>query len=384
MKSFIIKIFIFSLPVFSFIGVGEYLLFRYKENIPVTSVIAGQLNRKRESYYSRYFFDSSPTLYKLGMAEEKKADILVAGRSTVLGFRAEMFHPFEDEFYNIGFATVTVADLQAVVNLIRNKKLHKPKIMIIGFDAPIFKSGPLDHYDRVNTPHEDEVYNLKLHFLAYQLLARQLYSKDRLPVNPDTQLGFGYLGDSGVGFRKDGSRLEAVAIQQSIDHLGYYNSILVNSALKNKISPFDEPFKMNDKLISSFLNILAELKKSGIRPIIFFPPVSDDFYSKIQKEPEFRTFFESYLSLQNTFTRMGYDIIRFKTPKDLGLKDSYMLNGTHSGDLVTGKLWLDFLTSKPQSGILAGIDTSYVNKLITSKNATPLSLMTDTLVFPKK
>jgi len=61
-----------------------------------------------------------------------------------------------------------------------------------------------------------------------------------------------------------------------------------------------------------------------------------------------------------------------------------MLNGTHSGDLVTGKLWLDFLTSKPQSGILAGIDTSYVNKLITSKNATPLSLMTDTLVFPKK
>jgi len=237
MKSFLIKIFIFSLPVILFIGTGEYLLFKYKENVPIKKVVADQINAKRESYYSRYFFDSSTTLYKLEMAKEKKADILIVGRSTVLDFRAEMFHPFENRFYNMGFAINTVTDLQSIVNLIKDKKIHQPKIMIIGFDAPIIKRGSFDHLNRIDTPHEDEVYNLKLHFLAFQLLLRQLFTKDTVNLSPNRQLGFGYLGDCGVGYRRDGSRFDAVAIHKSIVHPNYKNDGSLKILLKKKNIP---------------------------------------------------------------------------------------------------------------------------------------------------
>jgi hypothetical protein len=346
-------------------------------------VIADQIKAQRERYYSRYFFDSSPTRYKLEMAKEKKADILIIGRSTVLDFRSEMFHPFENRFYNMGFAINTVSDLQSVVNLIRNKEIYQPKIMIIGFDAPIIKTGIFDHVNRIDEPHEDEVYNLKLHFLAYQLILRQLYLSVDSNLSPNINLGFGYLGDCGMGFRRDGSRFDAVAIQKSLAHPGYHDDGSLEDLLRTKGYPFDYPYKINDHLFNDFISCLTQLKKLGIKPIIFFPPLSGDFYSFMQKEQSFRIFLNNYLSLQNTLTKMGYDIINFKTPKNLGVNDSYMLDGIHPGELLSAKLWLNFLKTKPQSGILKGIDTTYVKKLITSNNAIPLSLMTDTLLFNK-
>jgi hypothetical protein len=335
MKKLLVGALLFSLPVMLFIGICEYLLLSYKEDVPVSSVIAAQVAAKHESYYDRCFFDNSTSLYKLEMAKKKNAEILVIGRSTVLNFRAEMFHPFESKFYNMGFAFNTVSEIQSLLNLIKNKKLHKPKIILIGLDAATIKSGLLDHIDRIDTPHQDEVYNIKLHFLDYQLLLRQLILKEGVKLSPDKKLGFGYLGDCGVGFRNDGSRSEAIAIRKSVVDPG-----LFREELNEKQYPFDAPYKTSNVLIQSFLTLLADMKKNGITPVIFFPPVADDFYNYIGKNQEFGPFFKEYLAFQNVLLKLNYDVIRFQTPQQLGLNDTYMLNSIHPGETMVGKLWL--------------------------------------------
>jgi hypothetical protein len=374
MKRFLYKLFICGIPVMLYIVIGEYLLYRYKENVPIQNVAKAQLEMKHESYYSRYFFDSSPTLYKLEMAKRQQADILVIGRSTVLGFRAEMFHPFEKSFYNMGFAVNSVADIQAIVDLIKNKQLHKPRLMLIGIDAPEIKSGILDHLNTVDKPHEDEVYDIKMHFLAFQLLTRELYAKNPTNVLLNRQVGFGYLGNIGQGFRKDGSLLEAILISRSNFHPVYNDHGYYEQLLNNKVYPLDYPYKINNLLKRNLLHCLADIKKLGITPIIFFPPISNDFYKYFNRNKDFRNYFENYLMFQKELMRMKYQVIPFTTPKDMGLNDNYMQDAIHPGEVLVGRIWYHFLQSGALNPIDIKIDTAYLNRMLTAKKQCPYRL----------
>jgi hypothetical protein len=384
MKKLLVGALLFSLPVLAFIGACEYLLYSYKENVPIKTVIAAQMGSKRESYYNREFFDNSTTLYKLETAKKKNADILIIGRSTVLNFRAGMFHPFESSFYNMGFAINSVAEIQALLALIKTNKLHKPKLIIIGLDASTIKTGFFDHVNRIDTPHKDEAYSIKLHFLAYQLLLRQIILKEGVKLSPDKKLGFGYLGDCGVGFRNDGSRSEAVAICKSVVDPRFDDNGLFKEELREKQYPFDVPYRESNVLIKNFLALLADMKKNGITPVIYFPPVADEFYNYICINQEFGPFFKDYLTFQNVLLKLNYDVIGFKTPRQLGLNDNYMLNSIHPGETMVGKLWYNFLVTKPHSGILASIDTAYLGKMLAAKQFSPLAFMPDSLIFPGK
>ena len=284
----------------------------------------------------------------------------------------------------MGFAVNTVSDIQSIVNLIKNKQLHKPKLIIIGLDAPVIKSGVFDHLNRIDKPHEDEVYDSKLHFLAFQLLMREIYSKDTVNVLPNKHVGFGYMGDFGQGYRKDGSLLEAIIVSRNNFHSVYNDHNYYEKLLNSKTYPFDYPYRINNMLMRNFLNCLADIKRQGITPVIFFPPISNDFYTYFNKNEDFRNYFRDYLMFQEALIKMKYEVIPFITPKDMGLNDNYMQDAIHPGEVLVGKIWYNFLKSGLLDSITKKIDTKYLQGILTAEKTIPLSFMGDTLVFRRQ
>ncbi|MET3978620.1 hypothetical protein ABIB62_001189 [Mucilaginibacter sp. UYP25] len=151
--------------------------------------------------------------------------------------------------------------------------------------------------------------------------------------------------------------------------------------LKNKDYIFTYPYTLDQELIVKVFACLNELRAMGIQVVVFIPPISDDFYDYFTKVKDFNKFFKNYLDLQDSLKARKFDFIPFTTPRRAGLSDNYMLDGIHPGEVFVGKLWYNYLRSKPLSGVLKKIDTCYLKNMIGAKRTIPLSLMIDTMVF---
>jgi hypothetical protein len=119
----------------------------------------------------------------------------------------------------------------------------------------------------------------------------------------------------------------------------------------------------------------------NVQTLVFFPPVSNDFSSCFSKNEDFSRCFRQYLGIQDTLKKHDFDYIPFSTPKKLGLPDNYMLDGIHPSEVLVGILLRNYLTQNKLEGLLAQVDSLNLRKLIFSKNAIPLSFMTDSAVF---
>ena len=188
----------------------------------------------------------------------------------------------------------------------------------------------------------------------------------------------------GEGFRKDGSLHYAGIISNYLKHPAYIDGTGYKAMLKNKDYIFKAPYKLDSIKVQVLNECLKQLKALGIQVVLFFPPISNDFYSFFSSDANFNNFFNTYLALQDTFEAEHFDVIRFTTPTRFGVTDNYMLDGIHPGEVFVGKLWHNFIVSKSQTGMISRIDTAGLTRLINSGYNIPLSFMRDTLVFKRR
>ncbi|TWR24637.1 hypothetical protein FPZ42_16210 [Mucilaginibacter achroorhodeus] len=382
MKRFAFTFLLYLSPLICYTLICEYYFFVDKETVGVDKVVQGQLKSKRETYYFRSFFNNSPSLYKLKMAQKKNADILIIGQSTVLQFRDVMFHPFESSFYNMGFSINNMNDLESLLHYIKTGKLHKPKLIILGLDVSLIKKTLYINPDNeILNPHCDEVSYPKYHAMASQLFIKAQLSKKTVDGLPNRHLGFGYLGERGTGFRRDGSMHYAGDIEKFIKDPVFRDPGNYKKLLDDKDYIFTEPYEIDQALLKRLLIDLKLLKQNGTEVTVFIPPISDDFYSYFATNKKFNAFFNDYLGIQSSLADDGIDVINFTTPKGIGLSDIYMLDGIHPGEVFTGRLLYEHIAKSKQKGLLSKVDTGYLKKLILSKTTIPLSFMRDTSVF---
>ena len=385
MRHFILKTLLYLLPVLLLIGVLEYIMYLNRETVQINVVIEEQVNSKHELYYFKDFFDNSPYSYKVKMAERKNARILVIGQSTVLQFGKEMFAPFQDSFYNIGFSIHNVYGLQSILGMIEKKKIRRPDLMIIGIDADLIKKRLFENdYLDEQTLNFDPAEHIRYHFAGMQILLKQMVFNHSLAFIPHSNLGYGQSGMRGEGFRRDGSLHYAGIISNYLENPIYVDRGGYKAMLKNKDYIFTAPYELDSMKMQVLGECLKKLKAIGVQVVLFFPPISNDFYSFFSSDAKFNNFFNTYLALQDTFEAKHFNVIRFTTPKRFGLTDNYMLDGIHPGEVFVGKLWYNFIVSKPRTGIISRIDTAGLNRLTNTGYNIPLSLMRDTLVFKRR
>lgn len=381
MKNFVKKLILYFIPILGYIVFCEYRLLKNNEVISINEVVNQQLNNKTEKYYFRKFFDNSTSLYKITMAEKKRPEILVVGQSTVLEFRDVMFHPLEEMFYNIGPTITNTEELHTLVKLIKDGKLAKPKVLIIGLDLSLVKKTNNLKFNGLLYPHKDEIYQAKYHAAAAQTLIKYIFQNGSTTADSIKYQGFGYLGLKGTGYRKDGSLRYGQDIANYLINPVYYDEINYKALLNNKEYIFTDPFEIDLNLVQGFMIALKQLKQMGIQTLVFFPPVSNDFFTYFSKNKDFYRCFKQYLGIQDTLKKYHFDFIPFSTPQKLGLPDNYMLDGIHPSEVLVGIILKQYLAHNTHGGLLAKVDILNLKQLITSKQTIPLSFMRDSAVF---
>jgi hypothetical protein len=379
MKKFVLKSLAYTSVIVMYIVIGEYYLYRIRENVPLSITIKEQVNSPVEKYYGRTLFGDVISTYKLNSLEERKPNVIALGQSIVLTFRDFFFHPYEQDFYNTGLMIRNISDLIYFKELIKQKKVHKPEFIVLGVDYGfILKDTQLDEWQWFKNPAPDPVLNPKEHIRVLQ----EIYLDSRVREVAVTDFGYGKKGMEGTGYRRDGS----FDFKWELDLL--INDSIHNEGpqiddLKNKRNHFASHMEVSNIKMDLLIKTLSEYESMGIELLLYCPPLSDTFYNEAIKDREFAELWKHYLDLQNRLETMNFDIIKFTTPSRLGLNDYYMNNSDHPGDVIVAKQFYEYCMSNSRKNkFVDRIDLKFLQKKLISSKRTALSFMTDSLLYP--
>ena len=378
MKKFIVRSLPFVLVIFLYLGIGEYLMYRISENVPVEVVVKKQLASKTECYYGRTLFENVEPLYKFEMLSNIQPSIVVLGSSVVFNFRDFFFQPFESKFYNTGLMLKSVRDLNDFVNHIKKGKIKKPAFVIIGIDNSLIKKVSFRQPEGsvFENFKADPICNYKEHLRAIQ----DVYLRSDVREVPEMNYGFGKKGMVGDGYRKDGSFSYKWELDIFLKDSTHYEGDL-KAKLREKRDFFTLPLEVDSNKKEELIKVLKEFKKLNIELLLYFPPFSDEFYNIAKEDKVFNQFFGEYLAYQSLLEKEGFDMIKFTTPSRIGLNDYYMANAYHPGDIMVAKQLLTYSTSPERKNkFIDKLNFSLLDSLVKSSN-NPLSFMRDTLVY---
>jgi len=374
MTKFLFKVLLYALPVIIYVIYGEQLLYKYRENVSYKTVVQKQLNSDSELYFSRNVFSTPVARYKMEMIKIMKPEIITLGVSVVLQYRKFFFHPYEKSFYNGGFAINNVYDLASFVDLIRYKQIHRPKLIIFGFDASWIKQKYYnDNYDHVSFSYKDEAWNLNYHIDAIQQIVHRSFDHQP-PFDKYTYNGYGVAGKMGIGYRKDGSYCSRDDIQAYLKNRYYKDKNDYKGKLQKNIFIYNNPMRVDEKKLALLLKSLKEIKELGIDLLIYVPPVANDFYATAKTNKTFRQIFPTYMQIQNQLIKQGYHVIPFSTPQQFGLTDDYMLDGIHAGEVFVSILFYNYMADNHMKfKNLPNLNMSYLKGIINGKRLCPLA-----------
>jgi len=124
--------------------------------------------------------------------------------------------------------------------------------------------------------------------------------------------------------------------------------------------------------------VLDEFKRKNIELLIYFPPLSDEFYNYASQDKQFNDFWGKYLAYQDQLKQKGFVTIPFQTPSRIGLNDYYMLDSDHPGEVLVATQFYNVRDAN--LSFFKNIDFNALkNKIDTHK--IPLSFMQDSLIY---
>ncbi len=380
MKKFLIRTLPYVAIIFLYIIIGEVLLYRIKENVPVPATAKLQAHAPQEFYYGRTLFDDVLTPYKYQMLVEKQSSIVILGQSIVSNYRDFFFHPYEKDFYNTTLMARNIYDFQYFTQLITEGKIKKPSFMVVGIDyGLILKNNKLDKKEWLKKLDADPVYSYKEHLRALQ----NIYLKFDVREVPALNYGIGKRGMVGNGYRKDGSFAYSWELELFINDSTHVEGPLKDELIA-KAEFFKLPIEVDPKKQELLLDILQNYKAMGIELVLYFPPLTDTFYNFAKQDQAFTGFWNQYLELQKVLEQKGFDLIPFTTPSQLGLNDYYMNNANHAGDVLVATQFYNYCKSPNRKNKFTDqLDVSHLESMLKS-HTNPLSFMLDTLVYPKE
>jgi len=373
MKKFLKISLIYCILIVLYVIIGEYFLFRIKENITIKTAIKHQMESKEECYYGRVLFSEAINRYKFESLQYKKPTILTLGQSIVMNFRDFFFHPLENEFYNTGLMAKTVADFVYFSELIEQGVVKKPEFMIVGIDHTfVIGHNGLDKEKGLSDLETDQVYEGKEHLRAIQTVFLDHEVRDV----PNVDYGFGKKGMVGNGYRKDGS------FAYKWETLNLVKDSIHNEGPKlngeGKQYRYGKDVCLDSAKVKTLFEVLNKYRDLGIEVLIYIPPFSDELYAELMGNETFKTFWNQYLSIVDQMEAQQFDVIKFTTPSGIGLTDYSMNNANHSSDVMVGKQFYAYcISSTRKNKFIDKIDTTYLKKAIDAPQTNSLSFMLD-------
>ncbi len=375
MNSIYLKFLLFLSPFLLLLGWAEIQVYKTGETVPFKKVIDKQLSSENEIYYYRQLLNNNLNAYKLEMMNRQKPEIITLGQSIVLNFRDFMFHPMENKFYNCGHLVNNIDDIEHVVNLMKEGDLHRPKMVIFGLDGGVPKKNNwLDFSKNFKYGFSDRAYDLNAHMHALQNFFKYtFFGKNRIPKgSPD--IGFGYFGQLGNGYRKDGSFHMLKRTSEFLKNPVFTDDRNAIDAFNKHYPPFSGEWEIDKTKTPRLLKAFADLKDMNIEVIIYMAPYSGYFLDHCFTNEEFKIYWNQFKELQEEIIDAGYPMFRLRKPQDLGLDDRFFQDAYHPGEVIVALQFYEFLNSGAAgSKLLQKVDKSNLLRHLESPKTYPLS-----------
>lgn len=383
MKAIYLKFLLFLTPFLLVLIWGELKVYQSGETVPFKKVIDAQLSSEDELYYYRALLNNNMNAYKVEMINRQKPEIITLGQSVVLNFRDFMFHPMEDKFYNGGHLVNNIWDIQHVVELWKSNKLHRPKMVIFGLDAGIpKKNNYLDFFRNFRIGYSDKAYDLNAHMHALQnIYKNELFKVKKIPKG-DPKLGFGYFGQLGNGYRKDGSFHMLKRTSEFLKDPVFTDDRNAIDLFDKHLPPFSGEWEIDPKKIPMLLGAFKEMKAMDMEVIIHLSPYSAYFFDHCLTNDEFLIFWEQFLDLKQQIVDAGYPVFQWGKSTDLGFDDRFFQDAFHPGETIIGLQFYDFLRKGAGgSKLLQKVDKNHLLKIIKSPKTHSLSFQIESPIL---
>jgi len=384
---FALRVAVFLTPLIAGAGLFEIAMYRTGDSWPVTSVIAAQEKLKGESIWGRENYSQQYNLSKSAMIRRRNPRIVALGSSRVMEFRAFMFHPYEDAFYNAGGLIQTANDLAEYARQVSDGRLPRPQAVIVGIDpwwlsewtAPVEQQSWLDG-------EPDATYSFAAHVEAARNLLRT--GKSNFPwgvvfgSKPATSPYFDYSAFGitavvgGIGERfSDGSYLYTAQLVDFMKNPSYRDRLTtpVLEQVKHTSFLFRPSSKVESRRVAVLRESLKSLKALGIEVYAYQPPFSSEVLQALnESQPLARFWWEYKNDLREQLKQDGIDCLPVSSARDYGLDDRYMFDGLHPGEIYDSYIVEDLVRRAAPGSLLSSVDLTYLANLRKEKNAVPL------------
>ncbi len=340
MKSFLLKLFIFVLPIFILLGIPFGILWKGGEFITSTGILAqrtcGQVLVGRA-----YFSDVPPNLNVLSV-QTLHPDVVVLGNSRVLEIRNNFFVP-TSTFYNAGRSVTSMSGFKKFLDHIPVGK--EPKILLVGIDQSFFLS-----HETASAPLlQDESWVAQTNvFLTvwkkvYTDIFRKKITLSDLKIYPREYQGVGFNAQLNKnGIRNDGSYYYGKIISHPQDEknedFGFRDSL-------RRVDHGDGLFAFGEEVSSQSLTELSEFLTAAadrhIHVVAFLPPYAPTVFSAMNKKSDEYSYQKKILAaIEPEFKKFGFVVKDFSNPAVAQITDSEMIDGFHTSEKATLRFFL--------------------------------------------
>lgn len=322
--------------------------------------------------YSSALVDN-PIRHKMVAYEAKKPDIIAWGSSRSLGFRENFF---TKSFYNLGYTLSNLSEAEKIIPLILQN--HKPKVIILNVDFWWFNSRYIEDIE----PNDFNFSNQQIHgrdlVAPFKWLKKKRISKDDYFWGPyslekTTDCNFGALAKrADSGYAGDGSLY--YNLYNNEIPIGDRNFAATLDEVDNNKEKFVHGENFDEARFKKFLKITSYIENSGIKLILFFPPIAEPVSNKMQK------YNYAYIDkLKDKLRATGIEFYDFQDPKPIGSETCEFTDGYHSGDVAHARMLIEI--AKHDYALKKDLNIPYLKEVI--KNNKGLAALINPN-FPRK
>jgi hypothetical protein len=276
----------------------------------------------------------------------RQPDVLVAGSSRVLQFRAQFFDQTPDEFYNAGAPAWQLDDAQALIDGLT----FMPRVLILGLDQPWFN----DAYagESIPAPASDfaNLFMVNRSFLQDLLKGEPfdigMYLRRVEPRYEGLALGLRAIRD-GHGFRNDGSEQYGDFLvahwlypeNERQRHLDY---------LRDGVDMYVDGDTVSATRLRQLDTLLRWCSERGIFVIGFLPSYMPTLYRQLIADGSHRYVENLDAAIAPLFAQYGFAYFDFSDGAALGASDEDFFDGWHASERINLRLYRQMLAGLPE------------------------------------
>jgi hypothetical protein len=343
MKSFLIKIFLYSCFVALIFSYPIYILISSKENLyNIDNIYKGDEHQKYLVGYA-YNEENYGYLKYSHIINNPRYTVMALGSSRVLQFRAAMF---EVPFYNAGYTIKTIGEFEQFLRLIPDEKM--PEYLLIGLDQWMFNENFASKFKNSEatkwTDNNSVSYTNTLNNIR-PIIKDIQDGRIQYPPNSKNEkthkIGLNAVINN-KGFRNDGSILYG----KHIEMLNKKDTTARDYGFKNtfhQIKQGEGRWKYGDEVSNDAINKLNHLadycKTKGIKLVAFLPPYANKVYRKMQQSDNY----EYITRIAENIKNENFEFYQFNSSISCDSNDNEMIDGLHGGEKTYLRILLSIL-----------------------------------------